>query len=289
MAWLEVHQELIQHPKIKRLARMLNISKFEAAGRLFAFWCWALDYADNGNLSRFDAEDIADAMEWEGDAQKLVDAMIDCGPGDSCGFIDRRDDALFVHDWDDYMGRLLSMREKNRERKARQRDRQNALRDGHAPVTRDSTVTSQSCHEPVTGLPNQTKPNLTVPDQTEPKDKEPTTAAAKKSQAVLPELALEEAKALKALTEMYVLCPDYLPEYPEERKFVHELYQDYSNVPLVAEFHKARDWLSNQPMNKRKKHLRIFLRNWISKAGREYPDNDEPYFVPAEKGSVVNG
>ena len=266
MAWIEVHQELIQHPKVKRLARMLDISKFEAAGRLFAFWCWALDYADNGDLSRFDANDIADAMEWEGDPQSLIEAMIDCGPGDSSGFIERRDGTLFVHDWNDYMGRLLSMREKNRERKARQRVRQNASRDCHELVTRDITVTSPSCHEPVTGLPNQTVPNQTQQDQ---KNKN-THSAPVSLKPAEPILDLEGAQALTTLTQMYELCPDYVPDPPKEIRLVQELQQEHPGAPLVAEFRKARDWLEGKPVKKRKKNLRAFLRNWVSNAVNKY-------------------
>ena len=272
MAWIEVHQELIQHPKVKRLARMLDISKFEAAGRLFAFWCWALDYADNGNLSRFDASDIADAMEWEGDPQRLVEAMIDCGPGDSSGFIERRDGTLFVHDWNDYMGRLLSMREKNRERKVRQRNRQNASRDSHGDVTRDNPVTSPSCHAPVTGLPNQTVPNPTVPDKTEQKqdNKNNNNNIPLSPKPARPILDLEGAQALTALTQMYELCPDYLPDPPKEIRLVQELQQESPDVSLVAEFRKARDWLEGKPVKERKKNLRAFLRNWISNAVNRY-------------------
>lgn len=266
MAWIEVHQELIQHPKVKRLARILNVSKFEAAGRLFAFWCWALDYADNGDLSRFDASDIADAMEWDGDPQCLIDAMIDCGPGDSAGFIEKRDGVLFVHDWNDYMGRLLSMREKNRERKARQRVRQNASRDCHEPVTRDITVTSPSCHEPVTGLPNQTVPNQTQQDQ---KNKN-THSAPVSPKPAEPIIDLEGAQALTTLTQMYELCPDYVPDPPKEIRLVQELQQEHPGAPLVAEFRKARDWLEGKPVKERKKNLRAFLRNWVSNAVKKY-------------------
>ncbi|MCR5346180.1 MAG: hypothetical protein K6E38_00210 [Fretibacterium sp.] len=294
MAWIEVHQELIQHPKLKRLARMLNVSKFEAAGRLFAFWCWALDYADNGNLSRFDASDIADAMEWDGDPQCLIDAMIECGPGDSSGFIERRDGALFVHDWNDYMGRLLSMREKNRERQKRFQHKKAAVAGAAvmSPLSNDNiTVMSPLDNRNITGLPNQTVPNQTKQGQ---KNKN-TDSAPVSPKPAEPILDLEGAQALTTLTQMYELCPDYVPDPPKEIRLVQELQQEHPGVPIVAEFRKARDWLEGKPVKERKKNLRAFLRNWVSNAvnrygaGRKFAVYQEvATFVPDTGGGAGN-
>ncbi|MBQ6986955.1 MAG: hypothetical protein IJR68_06485 [Fretibacterium sp.] len=116
MAWLKIQQEMSKHPKTKRLARMLNIPKAQAIGHLFMFWGWALDYADDGDLSKFDAYEIADAAEWEGDPEAFLNAMIECGPGESAGFIERQDGKLSVHEWDEYMGILLERRKKEAQR-----------------------------------------------------------------------------------------------------------------------------------------------------------------------------
>lgn len=141
MAWIESHQELGRHPKMKKLARILNIAVPTAVGHLHFFWWWALDYAQDGSLSRYDAGDIADAALWEQDAQAFVDAMVEAG------FIDRdQDGTLRIHDWDDYAGRLLDKRRQNAERKRRSRAR-------HAPVTRDS----RNGHRAT--VPNRTVPN----------------------------------------------------------------------------------------------------------------------------------
>ena len=121
MAWIEAHQELPRHPKTKRFARMLKISIPQAVGHLFMFWWWALDYAENGDLSRYDADDLADAANWDGDPQEFLTAMIECGPGGSYGFIEKNDDGMFVHDWEIYSGRLVEKREKNRQRQAKGR------------------------------------------------------------------------------------------------------------------------------------------------------------------------
>jgi 5-methylcytosine-specific restriction endonuclease McrA len=118
MAWIESHQELRNHPKTKRLARQLGISVAAAIGHLHLFWWWSMDYAENGNLTKYDPEDIADAAGWEGNPQAFLDAMINCGPGGAAGFIDKQGEEIFVHDWQEYIGRLLEHRESSKRRKA---------------------------------------------------------------------------------------------------------------------------------------------------------------------------
>lgn len=109
MAWLESHQTLAGHPKTRKLAHLLNIPKPQAIGHLHCFWWWALDYAQEGDLRRYDALDLAIGAEWEGDAEAFVDAMV------LAGFIDD-DDGWQIHDWHDYAGKLIARRKANAER-----------------------------------------------------------------------------------------------------------------------------------------------------------------------------
>lgn len=105
MAWVQVQQHLQDHPKTKRLARRLGTSVPAVIGHLQLLWGWAMDYAQDGDLSRFDAEDIADAMMYEGDAEKLLDALTTCAPGGGHGFLERTEDGrLVIHDWMEYSG-----------------------------------------------------------------------------------------------------------------------------------------------------------------------------------------
>ena len=86
------------------------------------FWLWCMDFAIDGSLERMAAQDIADAAGWLGDPEDFVGAMREVG------FIESREGIDYVHDWDDYIGRLLEYREKekrrNREKQQRYRDRQ---------------------------------------------------------------------------------------------------------------------------------------------------------------------
>lgn len=110
MAWIESHEELLTHPKSKRLKRKLNVSIHEVVGILHFFWHWAVKYAEDGDITKFSAEDIADAIQFDGDADKLITALIESG------FVDELDDQRVIHDWFDYAGKLVLWRRKEAER-----------------------------------------------------------------------------------------------------------------------------------------------------------------------------
>lgn len=111
MAWIESHESLPGHPKTKRLCRLLKISSVQAVGHLHYLWWWALKHAQDGDLSRYTALDIADACDWIGDEEEFVNALI------TSGFIDSTVEGNCIHHWYDYAGKLLELRMKDAERK----------------------------------------------------------------------------------------------------------------------------------------------------------------------------
>ena len=158
MAWIEVHQTLPSHRKIKALKRELKIKTPQAVGHMVMLWLWAVDNAPDGDLSGIDPDDIAEAAEWPKDGKAFVDAMI------RAGFLDGD---MRLHDWGDFSGMLMEKREakraSDRERQQRRRDRlkkeaenSGEKRDGHAPVTCDNGVTSRNGHAPNSTVPYST-------------------------------------------------------------------------------------------------------------------------------------
>ncbi|SFU70471.1 DnaD domain-containing protein [Alicyclobacillus macrosporangiidus] len=148
MAWIESHETLAHHPKTRKLARLLGEDLPATIGRLHLLWWWAMNYAQDGDLTKYDDSDIADALMWSGDPGHAVEALC------TAGFLDRTEDGLYIHDWQDYAGRLIVQREKNAERKRRSRAR-------HADVTR--TDDGQECdgrESHGATIPNLTKPDL---------------------------------------------------------------------------------------------------------------------------------
>lgn len=137
MAWIESYQELKDHPKTKRFARALGITIPQAVGHLHCLWWWALDYAPDGELSDYDALDIAEAAMWDGDPEAFLEALVNCGPGKASGFIDRDNGSLWLHDWDDY-GNQHKKRQADARRKRKSREeraKQNESQDSHVTVT----------------------------------------------------------------------------------------------------------------------------------------------------------
>lgn len=161
MPWIESHTSMSRHPKTRRLARTLGCNTAQAIGHLHALWHWAMDYYQGGCLTDDTVArgDIADGALWDGDADQFVQALI------ACGWLDSDGQTLTIHDWQDYAGRYLHLREQNAERQRRRRD--NSV--SNAPVTRDNRVTTQGSNATVTReyplLPNLTRPDQTRPDQ----------------------------------------------------------------------------------------------------------------------------
>lgn len=151
MAWIESHQELARHPKTKKLARLLGVRTPAIIGHLHLFWWWAMDYASDGNLARYEPADIADAMDWDQDAQSLVESL------HNAGFIDMKDDGTFqIHDWYEYAGRLIERRAEDAERKRKGRSARQKT------VTTIEDIPGTSGGRPTDGARNRTVP---IPNQ----------------------------------------------------------------------------------------------------------------------------
>lgn len=118
MAWIKVHQELLRHPKLLRLASKLGIKKSQAVGHLVCLWCWALDFAQDGNLTNLVPNEIKFAGDWDGDAEEFLEGLV-CS-----GFLDMVPETeIRIHDWEEYAGNLIFQRQKNKERMRLSRER----------------------------------------------------------------------------------------------------------------------------------------------------------------------
>lgn len=114
--WIESHQSLRNHPKVKKAARLADINEFEMIGRLHCLWWWALDYAPDGDVTKYSADDIESAVDWNGTPGAFYNALLQCGFNGHCGLLECIGDTTVIHDWQEYGGRLLEKREANRER-----------------------------------------------------------------------------------------------------------------------------------------------------------------------------
>lgn len=162
MAWIESHQEVGRHPKTKKLARLLGVSLPAAVGHLHYLWWWTLDFAQDGTLEKFDGYDLADAMQWDGDPNQLVEALI------SAGYIDDTEDGLVIHDWKDYAGKLLERRAKDRARKRAASEAASSPQDFRGNSDGNDEESAETPSASFVTVPNSTLPNQTVHDSTLP-------------------------------------------------------------------------------------------------------------------------
>lgn len=247
MAWIESHQSLAGHPKTKKFARKLGVSIPAAIGHLHMLWWWALDYAQDGNISRHDPEDIADAMGWSGDPDDLFDALLTAG-ANRPGWIERRDDAYYLHDWHQYGGKFIKERADDAERKRNARKKRTSggnqtdvqeTSGGH-PVDVGGTVHNSTVHTVQTIQNNTNQPARVVDDVVLPQ----------------PSFSRPEPKFDREnVFGIYQRCIGQTTDYIRERLASLEL--DYGEEWTIKAIEEAA--LQNVP---RMKYIESTLRGW---------------------------
>lgn len=97
MAWIESHTVLIRHRKLIELAKDLRVRPVHALGHLHVLWHAALEQAEEGDLSSWTDDFIAESACWPGGAPQFVRLL------QKHGWLDGK----LLHDWLDYAGMYL--------------------------------------------------------------------------------------------------------------------------------------------------------------------------------------
>lgn len=170
MLYIQVDVTLIDHPKTKKLARLLGISRMTAVGHLVAMWSWAAQYVPDGDLTGYRAapEVIADGAQWDGDASQFVKALIDARVGKQHGFLeDAPDGSLRLHDWHEYFGKVIERRRADTERKRLERQVERlATSDGISATVR-RTSDGHPLDRPRISSVNLSHLNVTNPNESQ--------------------------------------------------------------------------------------------------------------------------
>ena len=82
--------------KMIDLAERLGIRRWGAVGLLESLWWFASREAPHGDLARFSAKAIARQLDWTGNPDRLIDALVESR------WLDRVDGMLLVHDWHEH-------------------------------------------------------------------------------------------------------------------------------------------------------------------------------------------
>jgi hypothetical protein len=179
--WIPSQVSLRDHPKTRRVSRTLGIPIPHVLGYLHCLWYWTLVYAPDGDIDDFDAQDIADAAEWEGDADAFLEALLNCGSKGRPGFLSRATGRLVVHDWEDNQGesfraRIQAAAKKRAQRAQQGQGREEVHEDGESvPADRDHVPKDEDSVPEDGDLARapKTRPDQTGPDKTEEEEAPP--------------------------------------------------------------------------------------------------------------------
>lgn len=152
MAWIESHQNLEDHPKVMLLMQKTGWNLDECIGRLHRLWWWALKYAEDGDLSKYDCSQFLVRLDPNKDPKELFHMLKEVSLVENNGML---------HDWLDYAGRYLTAKYRT--------SKPNKLKDlhkKHKSANSRTKVGQKSAH--LTNLTNLTnQPNLTITTQNE--------------------------------------------------------------------------------------------------------------------------
>jgi hypothetical protein len=271
--WIPSCQSLRSHSKRKRLSRQLDIGLHETVGLLICLWWWAIDEAEDGDLTRFSDQDIADGADWDGDADKLVAALVDAG------FMT---ETRVLVNWWKYVGKLLEgrnyRREVDRARQERWRRDQAArlaAAESNGGVTRDRDVTD----DVVTG-DSPASHAAAARDSLEGERDAPSEAADPPA-APPPKAPAEPPEELREFDSRLRAMPGYNPS----ADFYRLVLEKYSRLDLNEQAFLMAQWQGDPQRNKKKrKGTTLFVVSWLK---RELAD--APIQFAAHAGGARNG
>lgn len=147
------------HPKFKRLQKKLKLPTYAVAGLLELLWMLTAQYSpEDGELTRFSAEEIADYCDFEGDSDSLVDALVEAR------WLDRDADSLRVHDWADHRPGYIEERIQKREYRKKLNVSDSCPATGKdGPRMSTDNLTQPSLAKPSQAQPIPTKPSHALP------------------------------------------------------------------------------------------------------------------------------
>lgn len=254
MAWIESHQSLGTHRKLLALCQALHIDDTRAVGMLHYLWWWALDNAPDGDITGVSDKTLAVASHWHGTPTLWEQTLRQVGLVDG-GIEERR----ILHNWQDYTGKLVSARERNRERQQSFRERQR-----NANVTVTSPLRNGA-----------TQPNPTQPNSNNPSAVPPVTAATNSSPDKKTEVKPLENTGATDSPLIAAASPSSRTRATTEAEFleyVEGLKVEFPDLDYEVEFRKFNLWWSED--GRKLKRPKSGWYNWLIKARQISAESD---------------
>lgn len=104
----------LHHAKCGRLCRELRIPRWQALGIMQAIWDVAAEdrqIGETGEFAGWTAEDFAWAIDYQDDAQRLLDTLV------RCRLLDLEGETYRIHDWQDWCPRHIQERKRQRHKR----------------------------------------------------------------------------------------------------------------------------------------------------------------------------
>lgn len=151
MAWLEIHTVLPRHRKNLGLARDLRLKSEWTMGNLIALWLTVLEQQEDGDLSKWSDDLIAESGGFQAKGPQIVELLY------KHGLLDR--DTRLVHDWLEYAGKLLKSKYASGKAKkvAQNRDRLEAIWEKHGKFLDAAHRAKCESRKPPTPVPRDTQ------------------------------------------------------------------------------------------------------------------------------------
>lgn len=161
--------QAINSLKFKLLARRLRVPLWQAVGLLESIWLLAQHDARDGDLTHHGAAGIAAWVEYDGDAEDLVAALVGDVPGH--GWLDWVDGRLVIHDWAEHRPNWLkgldassaTKKGSKRSRKQTPADAPDEANDSRSPSASPSATLGAALSETLSVAPSAT-PSATPPE-----------------------------------------------------------------------------------------------------------------------------
>lgn len=119
LPWIQLAVGMPDHPKVRAMACELGIDRCQAVGHLIVLWTSCGRIAPTGEIGSLHAEEVLEEMAaWHGEKGKFAAAAV------ACGLVDRSENTLSVHDWQDHAGAFVEKFRKDAERHRRFRNGQ---------------------------------------------------------------------------------------------------------------------------------------------------------------------
>ncbi|MEK5182152.1 hypothetical protein [Paenibacillus odorifer] len=131
--WIKSYQATDRDPITRRFCRSTGLSTPAAVGTLHMLWWWVLDWAQDGDISKYHDIDIADAVSFEGEPEVLMRALIDAG------YVVENQSGREIANWFKIGGQIIESKKKDAERKAEAREKKRLKKEGLLDVQGTST------------------------------------------------------------------------------------------------------------------------------------------------------